>query len=68
MQKLGKFYEFSSNTNSKTSNNKLEQSHRITYSEMIDILDSYKYKHEDLIEKLNLNYEENFNDWKMQMK
>ena len=35
---------------------------------MIDILDSYKYKHEDLIEKLNLNYEENFNDWKMQMK
>jgi hypothetical protein len=35
---------------------------------MINILESYKPKHNDLIEKLNANYEENFIEWKDQMK
>jgi hypothetical protein len=35
---------------------------------MIDILDANKYKHNDLVEKLNLNYEENFDKWTQQMK
>ena len=35
---------------------------------MINILESYKPKHKDLIEKLNSTYEENFSEWKEQMK
>jgi len=44
----------------KTSNNKLDQSLRISYSEMSDILKSFKPSYDTSIEQINKTFEENF--------
>jgi hypothetical protein len=61
-------FELAQTTHAKTSNNKLDQADRITYSEMIDILDTYEYKNENSIKQLNMSYRENFQDWFEQIK
>jgi len=53
----------------KTSNNKLDQSLRVSYPEMCDILKDYKPFDNDTIELLNESYEKNyFPEWFKQMK
>ena len=53
----------------KTSNNKLDQSLRVSYVEMCDILKTYKPLENDAIDLLNESYEQNyFPEWFKQMK
>lgn len=61
-------FEFAPTTHAKTSNNKLDQADRITYSEMVEVLDTYDYKNANAIKQLNMSYRENFQDWFKQMK
>ncbi len=61
-------FDITSTAQSKTSNNRLEQSHRINYNEMFDILKNYKYKYNDQVERLSLNYEYSFEKWIKQLK
>ena len=53
----------------KTSNNKLDQSLRVSYVEMCDILKNYKPLENNSIELLNESYEKSyFSEWLKQMK
>ena len=53
----------------KTSNNKLDQSLRVSYTEMCEILKDYKPFDNDAIELLNEHYEKTyFPEWFKQMK
>jgi len=61
-------FEFASTGASKTSNNKLDQGHRISYAEMIDVLASYKSKINDQIEGLNQSYYHYFDKWLIQLR
>ena len=67
-QNVTNHFEFASTGTSKTSNNKLDQTHRITYAEMIEVLESYKSKFSDNIEKLNQSYYHYFDKWLMQLR
>lgn len=56
-------------TMNKTSNNKLNQSLRISYADMSETLKTYKSIHEDSIEKINKNYmDDYFHEWFKLMK
>ena len=73
--KLGNHFQFGNQASSsdapmnKTSNNKLDQSLRISYAEMSDTLKSYQPNFGSSIELLNKQYEEDyFMEWFKLMK
>lgn len=53
----------------KTSNNKLDQSHRISYVEMVNVLKNFKISQTDSIQAVNMCFEKNyFPEWFKLMK
>lgn len=67
ISKLGNHFQFGNQidtTMNKTSNNKLDQSLRISYAEMAKTLEEYKPGYTQSVEKINQMYEENyFPEW-----
>lgn len=59
----------SDGTINKTSNNKLDQTHRISYVEMANTLKTFNNSYQDTIEAVNQYYENNFfSEWFKLMK
>lgn len=70
INKLANHFQFSSQNalgegiTNKTSNNKLDQSMRISYAEMAETLKAYKPSFDDSVEKINKMYEDDyFSEW-----